>query len=740
MADQPADGAAVTAPEIETASAVAATASFDGADDTPHKRRAEDNGTSSPRKKARNDQTEADASDGVDKGEVNSGSESKTSASSKQAGRTWNSGITTQLRTSFGSSSRAAKSSKSNVAKPSPNPTASPREASPREYPPPPGQLAPEDRNELVAAVKAGETIVLPAVKEHDRMWELPPFSADFQGETWDDIFRSMFSQWSTDFTSKNQGNIDEVGLGHKFFKKVYLQRLDSLPGVNATLRKASYGHLHRTSKRSLLKGVAKGWTDLSNQPTSGKSESKEQAEGEIGQESQESEQPKQRLKGQKTSSKKAEARDSDTGRSADSSDRKSSSASSGTSFHGAPLPLPSELAADKQRPSIAEDDIPMDEDKVGDEDDKRQKSITTVPDRIKAESQMFPPTDDELEQRHRYFPGVPDDAVFCLTCAAYGHNTPDCPETTCKFCQQDHLSYSCPSRQRCTKCKELGHAKALCKEKLAMAAGEGFMECAFCQAQDHQEEQCPEIWETYRPQIGHIKQVRSVPIFCYCCGAEGHFGTDCGLADRKLPPSATWSNAGASLYIDPASSEEAIAFKNPLPEPPADSAPVIPGRSIKPQSHIIFEDSGDDDVAGQGFLRAPASGPRRPGQIQITSNINFGGPSSPSAQNGGAAQQDSSHPNKRRKQRGANAPASLPPKPQTAAPAPDAQASKKGKKNKKNGKNSQQQQPPLPPGPPPGSKGWRPPEFQARGGSSARGRGGFSSLGRGGRRGGGRN
>ncbi|KAG8168822.1 hypothetical protein KVR01_001571 [Diaporthe batatas] len=738
MADQTADGAAVAAADVETTPAVAA-ASLDRADDTTHKRRAEDNAAASPRKKPRNDQAEAETSDGVDEGQVDSDSESKASASSKKPGRTWNSGITTQLRTSFGSSSR---SSKSNAAKPSPKPT-----AAPDEHPPPPGQLAPEVCNELVATVKAGEASVLPAVKEHERTWELPPFKADFQGETWDDIFRSMFSQWSTDFMSTNQANVEAVGLGHKFLTKMYLQTLNSLPGVNQTLVKVSQAHLHRTSKRSLLKRVAKGWKESPSEGTRRKNQTTEQTKVETGQENQPPEEPKQPPKRQtRASSKKAESTpDSDTGRSADSSDRKPSAASSGPSIPDSSVPPLSDLTAEKQPPSATEDDVvPMYEgqDEGQDEPGKDQRSNNMFSDRTKAESKTVAPTEDELEQRHRYFPGVTDDAVFCLTCASYGHNTSGCPEATCKFCQQDHFSYSCPSRQRCTKCKQLGHAKASCKEKLAVAAGEGFMECAFCQAQDHQEEQCPEIWETYRPNIGHIKQVRSVPIFCYCCGAEGHFGTDCGLADRKLPPSATWSNAGASLYIDPASLEEAIAFRNPLPGPQADSAPVIPGRSIKPQSHIIFEDSGDEDASGQGFLRAPASGPRRQGQIQITSNINFGAPAGPSAQNGGAAQQDSSQAGKRRKQRAANGPASLPPKPQTAAPAPPQQASKKGKNNKKNGKNPQQkqQQPPLPPGPPPGSRGWRPPEFQARSSNSSRGRGGFSSLGRGGRRGGGRN
>jgi hypothetical protein len=553
----------------------------------------------------------------------------------------------------------------------------------------------------------------------------------------------------STDFISKNQENVDQVGLDFKFLRRMCLLVLhESLPSINSNLGLASRNHLNRTSKRSLLRKIAKGWTDSTKESKYGKKEAKELAKGKIEDADYKEvpEQPVQPTTRQTRSyAKMRKTQDSDTGKSASSSDRKSSAASFGSSLPDTPRPQPSELPGSQQPPPVAEGDIPMDEDDGVDQDTKAQKSNEMVQDRAKPESRTVPPTEDELEQRHRYFPGVPDDAMFCLTCASHNHNTPNCPETICKFCQQGHFSYTCPSRQRCTKCKQLGHTKVTCKEKLAMAAGEGFMECAFCQGQDHQEEQCPEIWETYRPQVGYIKQVRSVPIFCYCCGAEGHFGTDCGLADPKLPPSATWSNAGASLYIDPASSEEAIAFKNTLPIPQADSAPVIPGRSIKPQSHIIFEDSGDEEAAPQGFLRAPATGPRRPGQMQITSNINFGGSAGPLTQNDSGQHQDSSNPNKRRKQRGANVPASLPLKPQIAppAPAPAPQVSKKGKKNnKKNEKNSQQQHPPLPPGPPPNSNGWRPPEFQARGANSTRGRGGFSSLSRGGggRRGGGRN
>lgn len=185
MADQAVDAAAVTAAEIESMPTVTTPPSA-GADETTHKRRIDDNDAASPRKKAKNDQPEAEASDGVDEGEVDSDAESKASASAKQAGQTWNSGVTTQLRTSFGSSSKL------NAAKPPPKPTPAPAKRSPS----PPDQLAPEVRSELVAAVKAGQTTTLPPVEEHGRSWEIPAFKANFKGQTWDGIFKAMFDQW----------------------------------------------------------------------------------------------------------------------------------------------------------------------------------------------------------------------------------------------------------------------------------------------------------------------------------------------------------------------------------------------------------------------------------------------------------------------------------------------------------------------------------------------------------------
>lgn len=185
MTDQAAEGPAVEAPDIESMPAVATSPSA-GADETTHKRRAVDNDATSPRKKARNDQSEGEVSDGVDEGEVNSDAESKASASTKQVGLTWNSGVTTQLRTSFGSSSKL------NAAKPPPKLTPAPAEPPPSS----PEQLSLETRKELVAAVQAGLSTKLPPVEERGRSWKIPAFKANFKGQTWDGIFKSMFDQW----------------------------------------------------------------------------------------------------------------------------------------------------------------------------------------------------------------------------------------------------------------------------------------------------------------------------------------------------------------------------------------------------------------------------------------------------------------------------------------------------------------------------------------------------------------
>ncbi|ROW07586.1 hypothetical protein VPNG_06868 [Cytospora leucostoma] len=711
------------------------------------KRPAEADGLESPRKKARKDPpaserevfegevSEGEVSEGVDEGEVDSDGDSKGPESSTPGpASTWNSGVTNKLRTSFGTSSQPAIPPR----KPEPS-----LELQPRPFA--------DVRDGLASALRADEDKAASTLAEQDASWTLPAFKAEsVVGNTWSEVFESILAAWGPEFLAANRATIVEVGLGGSLLKKAFNQRLKQVSSLEPELISTIKGQMKQRYKETRLVEFAPGFKPgLGKQLGKGASrEAKARAKdalklkynNPLPSENPTRIQPSRQTKGQENDPLSQSATRSN-----------SPATTSDDSSLSADLSMDGTVEADEDEVRSTR----QSGDKIA---SAGLESNVEMAD-IEARSSR-PVAEDELEQRHHYYPGLPDDATFCLTCASYNHATADCPETICKFCQQEHFSYQCPSRQRCGKCKQLGHAKSSCKEKLAIAPGEGFIECAFCEAQDHQEDSCTEVWQTYRPQVGHTKKVKSLPIFCYCCGAEGHFGTDCGLADPRFPHNETWSLANASLYVDPTSSEEAVAFKSSMPLPSSTSltAPSIPGRSIKPQSHIIFEDSGDDEADGQSFIRAPTAGAKRPGQIQITSNINF------DALAGVSAQQGPTDVRQRRRQRQqqhnlAQQQSSLPPKPNFAPqkgsqqsstrkgsgppnpPAPPP-ASKKGKKKGKGG-NKAPQQPPLPSGPLPNS-GWRPQAFmpqnqqdQQRGANKSRGPGGFSSLGRGGGRGG---
>ncbi|OIW28523.1 hypothetical protein CONLIGDRAFT_681477 [Coniochaeta ligniaria NRRL 30616] len=228
----------------------------------------------------------------------------------------------------------------------------------------------------------------------------------------------------------------------------------------------------------------------------------------------------------------------------------------------------------------------------------------------------------DEKAYRERYYPGITDDQVFCTSCASFGHRKDSCPGANCRFCgDSEHMAPGCPTRQRCSKCRQLGHIKDNCGEKLALAPGEG-MECAFCASKEHTESDCTEFFRSYRPSEETIRKVKHIPIFCYCCGHEGHYGTECGLnpAPTKTSSVEIWSKANWQLYVDPNSNEEAIAWDSAAGgnayAHDANGRPDF-GKSIVPRTHIIFEDDDDDDE--EGFIRPPVQRQQQNGQINVT-------------------------------------------------------------------------------------------------------------------------
>jgi protein AIR1/2 len=222
-----------------------------------------------------------------------------------------------------------------------------------------------------------------------------------------------------------------------------------------------------------------------------------------------------------------------------------------------------------------------------------------------------------------RYFPGVTPDQEFCTGCASYGHRLRSCPRLKCQFCgDTEHMGPGCPTRKRCPKCKQLGHPKEKCTEKLALAPGEA-MECAFCASKDHTESDCTEFYRSYRPNEYTMRKVKEIPIYCYCCGKKGHYGTECGLSQVpfvKTRSVETWSMENWRLYVDPNSPNYSIEL-----DPASGSGYVADangrpdfGKSIVPRTHIIFED--DDDDEEEGFLRPPVQREQQQknGQIKV--------------------------------------------------------------------------------------------------------------------------
>ncbi|KAL2148391.1 hypothetical protein VTH82DRAFT_2311 [Thermothelomyces myriococcoides] len=243
---------------------------------------------------------------------------------------------------------------------------------------------------------------------------------------------------------------------------------------------------------------------------------------------------------------------------------------------------------------------------------------------------------------REKYFPGLGPNEIICHMCASRDHDTTACPEAACRFCHDPgHRSFGCPTRLRCTKCKQLGHQKKDCTEKLALPPDEA--ECVFCQSRDHVDASCHEIWRSFKFNPATARRVRSLPVFCYLCGLEGHYGSACGLNQQRgrEGPWETWSQANCDRYQDPASSNIATVFEalSTSSGPPSERPDF--GKSIVPQRHIFFEDTDDDDEVEE-FIRPPVQKTMRFGHINFSGNKDGGnrggkGPSS-NQHNGGNA------------------------------------------------------------------------------------------------------
>ncbi|KAK4214740.1 hypothetical protein QBC37DRAFT_283158 [Rhypophila decipiens] len=248
---------------------------------------------------------------------------------------------------------------------------------------------------------------------------------------------------------------------------------------------------------------------------------------------------------------------------------------------------------------------------------------------------------EEELEYRAAYYPGVLPNEVFCLNCVNHGHTTRECPLLTCRWCTGwGHPYTRCPTRHRCTKCRQIGHEAGTCTEKLALPWDQ--MDCARCGAKDHLEDACYEVFRsTFNPPPGRIHKVKALPIYCGTCGSEGHYWTECGLNAAWVTEAEKDGLTSASVkecYVDPSCKNVAICYSASTGYQIRGAAaegrpPHLNGRSIVPQRHVEYfevDDDDDDEVQITGIQSLPqrpqAQQPGKKSFSSFSSSNNAGG------------------------------------------------------------------------------------------------------------------
>lgn len=229
---------------------------------------------------------------------------------------------------------------------------------------------------------------------------------------------------------------------------------------------------------------------------------------------------------------------------------------------------------------------------------------------------------EEEMAMIRKYFPSASKSAIMCLRCGGAGHLSTNCSKAACKFCSSDaHWNFSCPTRARCGKCRQLGHGAADCQEKLALTKEEG-LACSFCGADDHLEDECTEVWRSFSPDDSPIQVVQELQPSCGLCGDTLHYSSDC--PDRRGSASnPTWSLKNRSRYVDSGCNSltvegEATRLANG-PSVAQKSQVKIRGRAARGAA-VHYSESDDSDVEFLG--RRPPAKRGNVGAIRMASNI----------------------------------------------------------------------------------------------------------------------
>ncbi|KAK7427864.1 hypothetical protein QQZ08_005637 [Neonectria magnoliae] len=224
------------------------------------------------------------------------------------------------------------------------------------------------------------------------------------------------------------------------------------------------------------------------------------------------------------------------------------------------------------------------------------------------------------VEQQRRYFPAASDPTLMCLLCGRGTHLAANCPTLICSFCGSlEHPDLCCPSRERCKKCRQLGHQAGQCVEKLSLTRGEG-LACDICDSPNHLEEECTQVWRSFRPEDGTINKVAFIPAFCAACGSDSHFCADC-TRRRDTVPNPTWSLKNRDRYLDPDCGSSSIEETGRGRENARTTrAPELKIRGHAARTTNIHYSSDDSD--GDFLSHSAVKQKVPPGQIRVASNI----------------------------------------------------------------------------------------------------------------------
>lgn len=147
----------------------------------------------------------------------------------------------------------------------------------------------------------------------------------------------------------------------------------------------------------------------------------------------------------------------------------------------------------------------------------------------------------DDLEEQLRYgFYHLDRTQVdlnrlaICLFCMKLGHISSECPEATCKHCEEDnHPINSCPNNSRCRKCRERGHTSQECVTDLKVTT----VPCDMCGKLSHVEQDCPDR-HFFQPRLQAPVRLW---ISCAICASKTHLVGDCPDAPANAS-TARWS------------------------------------------------------------------------------------------------------------------------------------------------------------------------------------------------------